>query len=200
MFKEERAVLMPLPLSPFEVDETVRTKVLHDQTVRYDRIRYSVPHGYVGKAVTLRVSPFELKVYCKGELLYTHERQKMKGSDQYILDHYLEALSRKPRAARQALPIAKGVMPPQCRAFLELCTAADARKQLVDVMLLARDVGAERVLKAMDDAIGAGMPSADLVRYYLYGQQAPADAFEITHNDLSDYDKLIGGRGEVNGE
>jgi len=200
MFKEERASFMPLPLSPFEVDETVRTKVLHDQTVRYDRIRYSVPHGYVGKAVTLRVSPFELKVYCKGELLYTHERQRMKGSDQYVLDHYLEALSRKPRAVGQALPIAKGVMPPQCRTFLELCTATDARKQLVEVMLLARDIGVERVLKAMDDAIGAGTPSADLVRYYLYGQQAPADAFEITHNDLSDYDRLIGGRGNSNGE
>jgi hypothetical protein len=157
-----------------------------------------VPHGYVGKDVTLRVSPFELKVYCKGELLYVHERMRAGGKDQYVLDHYLEALSRKPRAAGQALPVANGAMPPQCRAFLELCTAADAGRQLVDVMLLARDAGAERVLKAMDEAIGSGAPSADLVRYFLYGQQMPKDAFEIKHNDLADYDRLIGGRGDSN--
>jgi len=148
----------------------------------------------------LRVSPFELKVYYKGGLLYAHARQRINGTAQYVLDHYLEALSRKPRAIGQALPIAKGVMPPQCRAFLQLCAAADAKKQLVDVMLIARDVGAERVLRAMDDAIGTGRPSADLVRYYLYGQQAPADAFEIKHNDLSDYDRLLGRKGVGNGE
>jgi len=194
MFLEERSSLAPLPISPFEVDETVHTKVYPDQTVRYDKVRYSVPHGYVGKNVTLRVSPFELKVYCRGNLLYTHKRMRKNGQDQYILDHYLEALSRKPRAAGQALPISKGVMPVQCRAFLELCPATDVNRQLVDVMLLARDVGEERVLTALDDAISTGKPTAELVRYYIYGQQMPGDAFEIKHNDLTDYDRLIIGR------
>jgi len=194
MFLEERASLTPLPLSPFEVDETVNTKVYPDQTVRYGKVHYSVPHGYVGKNVTLRVSPFELKVYYRGELLYTHKRVRENGPDQFVLDHYLEALSRKPRAAGQALPITKGVMPDQCRAFLELCPAADANRQLVEVMLLARDIGGERVLAALDDAITTGKPTAELVRYYLYGQQMPDDAFEIKHSDLADYDSLIFGK------
>ena len=193
MFQHERASLAPLPQSPFEVDETVHTKVYPDQTVRYDKVYYSVPHGYVGKKVTLRVSPFELKVYCRGELLYTHKRMRENSADQYILDHYLEALSAKPRAIGQALPITKGVMPPQCRAFMELCKAADAKRQLVDVMLLARDMGADCVLAAMDDAISTGKPTAELVRYYLYGQQMPDDAFEIKYSDLADYDRLIMG-------
>jgi len=191
MFQEERTSLMPLPLSPFEVDETVQAKVYPDQTIRYEKIRYSVPHGYVGKNVTLRVSPFNLKVYCRGKLLYTHERMRTNGPDQYILDHYLEALSRKPRAAGQALPVTKGVMPDQCRAFLKLCPAKDANKQLVDIMLLARDAGEDRILSALDDAIITGKPTAELVRYYLYGQKLPGDAFEIKHSDLADYDMLI---------
>jgi len=191
MFIEERASLTPLPLSQFEVEETVQTKVYPDQTVRHDKVRYSVPYGYVGKYVTLRVSPFELKVYFRGELLYMHKRMRQNGPDQYILDHYLEILSRKPRAAGQALPIKKGVMPPQCRAFLELCPATDKYSQLVDVMLLARDIDVDRVLSALDDAICTGKPTAELVRYFLYGQQMPEDAFEIKHNDLADYDMLI---------
>jgi len=194
MFLDERSSFAPLPLSPYEVDETAHTKVYPDQTVRHDKVRYSVPHGYVGKSVTLRVSPFEIKVYFRGGLLCEHKRQRAGGSDQYILDHYLEALSRKPRAAGQAIPITRGVMPAQCRAFLELCPAMDANRQLVDVMLLARDAGADRVLAALDGAIGTGRPTAELVRYYLYGQQMPEDAFAIRHSDLSDYDELIDGR------
>jgi hypothetical protein len=61
-------------------------------------------------------------------------------------------------------------------------------------MLLARDIGADRVLAALDDAISTGKPTAELVRYYLYGQKAPPDAFEIKHNDLADYDSLIDGK------
>jgi hypothetical protein len=193
MLLEESAALAPLPLSPFEVDETVRAKVYPNQTVRYDKRNYSVPHGYVGKSVTLRASPFRLKIYFRGNLLHDHERQGPNGQDQYILDHYLEALSRKPRAAEQALPIKKGVMPPKCRAFLELCPASDVNSQLVEVMLLARDVGAERVLDALGDAIATGNPTAEMVRFYLYGQQMPEDGFKIEHTDLADYDRLIGG-------
>jgi len=200
MFMDEKASLTPLPASAFEVDETVHAKVYPDQTVRYEKVRYSVPHGYVGKNVTLRVSPFVLKVYCRGELLCAHSRERANGNDQFILDHYLEALSRKPRAAGQALPISKGAMPAQCRAFLELCPATDANKQLVDVMLLARDVGADRVLAALEDALATGKPTAELVRYYMYGQQMPGDAFEIRHIDLADYDRLIGGKEDDGGK
>jgi transposase len=193
MFMEEKASLTPLPLSPFEVDETVQTKVYPDQTVIYDKARYSVPYGYVGKHVTLRVSPFEINIYHRGKCLCTHKRVRPGGQDQYILDHYLEILSRKPRAAGQALPIKKGVMPAECRAFLELCPAADANRQLVEIMLLARDAGEGPVLSALDDAISTGKPTAELVKYYLYGQQMPDDAFVIEHSDLSGYDKLISG-------
>ena len=65
---------------------------------------------------------------------------------------------------------------------------------------LTRDAGADRVLAAMDDAIASGSPTAELVRYHLYGQQMPSDAFEIEHGDLADYDRLIsGGVGEDGG-
>jgi transposase len=195
MFLEEQSSLTPLPLSAFEVDDTVQTQVYDDQTVKYDKVRYSVPYGHVGKHVTLRVSPFKLNVYHRGLCLYTHERVRTGGQDQYILDHYLEILSRKPRAANQALPIKKGVMPAECRAFLQLCPAADKNNQLVEVMLLARDVGPERVLAALNDAIGTGKPTAEMVKYYLYGQQAPDDAFVIEHSNLSSYDRLIGREG-----
>jgi transposase len=191
MFQDERACLAPLPLSPFEADETVHAKVYPDQTVRYNKVRYSLPHGCAGRNVTLRISPFDIKAYLQGELLCTHKRIRAGGPDQYILDHYLESLSRKPRAAGQALPLTKGVMPDQCRTFLELCPDEDANKQLVDLMLLARDTGPDCLLAAMDEAALTGRPTAELVRYYLYSRQMPRDAFVIRHGSLADYDRLI---------
>jgi hypothetical protein len=197
MLLEERAALPPLPLSPYEVDETAQSKVYPDQTVRYAKTRYSVPHGYVGKGVTVRVSPFRLRVFSRGELLCDHDNVGEGGPDQYILDHYLESLSRKPRAIEQALPISKGIMPAQCRAFLELCPDKDAKRQLVDLLLLAREIGGERVFSAMGEATATGRPSAGLVRHYIYGQQLPPDAFEIECNNLADYDRMIDGRGAI---
>jgi hypothetical protein len=84
-------------------------------------------------------------------------------------------------------------MPDECKLFLELCPASDANNQLVEVMLLAREVDEERILSALDDANNTLHPTAELVKFYLYGQQMPKDEFVIEHNDLTGYDKLIGG-------
>jgi transposase len=191
-FQSERAALKPLPASPMETAETVQAKVWPDQTVVYGRVRYSVPHGYVGAKATLLVSPFEINVYCRGALLHTHQRVREKGADQYVLDHYLDALSRKPRADGQALPIVAGVMPPQCRAFLASCPSKDAAKQLVELMLLARAIGPERVLAAMDAAQLAGRPTAELVRLYIGNESGPGRGITVNHAQLSVYDSLIG--------
>jgi hypothetical protein len=195
-FLEERAALMPLPASPLEISAPVRAKVRHDQTVAYDGVRYSVPHGHVGMWATLRVSPFKVEVHCRGRLLHTHARARSKGGAQYVLEHYLDAISRKPRSASQALPIAAGQMPPQCREFLAACPSADAQSQLVEVMLLAREAGAERTLRAMDEAMKSGRPTAGLVRLHLELGAAQADAFAVEHQDLRDYDRLIAGIAE----
>jgi transposase len=189
--RAERAVLKPLPVTPMETTETVQAKVWPDQTVIYDRVRYSVPHGYVGVKVTLLVSPFEIAVYCRGILLHTHQKAREKGDDRYILDHYLDVLSRKPRATGQALPIVAGVMPSQCRAFLESCPSKDAPRQLVELMLLAREIGQDIVFAAMDKAQLTGRPTAELVKLCIENESAPGRDITVNHTKLSVYDSLI---------
>lgn len=197
-FQAERAALLPLPASPLEICAPARSKVRHDQTVAYEGVRYSVPHGYVGMWVELRATPFELEAHCRGKLLHTHRRARANDGPQYVLEHYLDALSRKPRAAAQALPIARGQMPPQCRAFLESCPSKDAAGQLVELMLLAREVGAERMLEAMDMAMLAGRPTAGTVKLHLCDGM-PGDPFPVEHAELEAYDRLIAAHGESGG-
>jgi transposase len=196
----ERKALIPLPASRMEYVETIpNAKVYHDQTVVYDGVRYSVPHGYVNKKASLRVSPFEVEIYCGGKLLHTHQKALSKGDNQYVLDHYLDALSRKPRAAGQALPVIKGQMPQQCKAFLLTCPAKNAPQQLVSLMLLAREIGPERVLRAMDKALKNGRPTAEIVKLYINMEDAPGGDIEVRHAQLAIYDMLVVGDGEGSG-
>jgi hypothetical protein len=82
-------------------------------------------------------------------------------------------------------------MPPQCRAFLESCPSKDAANQLVELMLLAREVGAERMLGAMDAAMLSGRPTAEIVKLHLGFGRMPADPFTVEHASLAEYDALI---------
>jgi transposase len=191
-FDSERKVLRPLPRTPLDVCDTCKSRVRPDQTVVYGGVHYSIPHGYVGRDVSVRVSPRHVEIYWRGELLHRHD--KISGKDQYVLDHYLDALSRKPRAIGQALPLSDGVMPPQCAEFLRLCPGSDAKRQLVDILLEGRDLGEERTLGALEAANKTGSPTFSLVQYYLADQAPkPYDSFEIEHRDLAAYDRLIGG-------
>jgi hypothetical protein len=191
---KERETLRPLPKTPLDICETCRARVKPDQTVTYGGVRYSLPHGYVGRDVSLRVSPYHIEIYWRGDMLHKHDKINVKGHDQYVLEHYLDALAKKPRAVEQAKPLTRGVMPPQCAEFLRLCPGSDAKRQLVDILLDGRNVGRERTLNALDAANKTGSPTFQLVQFYL-AQQAPMpyDNFEIEHRDISVYDCLIEG-------
>ena len=196
-FENERGALRPLPKTPLDICDTHKSRVRPDQTVVFGGVRYSVPHGFVGRDVSLRVSPYNVEIYWRGELLHKHDKINIKGRDQYVLDHYLDALSKKPRAVEQAVPLARGVMPPQCSEFLRLCPGTDAKRQLVDILLDGRGFGRERTLNAIDAANKTGSPTFQLVQYYLAEQASkPYDSFEIVQRDLSAYDSLIKGDGD----
>jgi transposase len=196
-FAADRAALLPLPAMPLDTGFTVPALVHPDLTVRYDNTRYSVPPELVGKQVTLKLAPFHLFVFHNGVEVYRHRRVAGKSDHQYVLEHYLKILSRKPRAVEQALPIRKGIMPDECREFLRLCTGKDARQQLVDILLLGREREQEQVLWALRQANNSRFPSLALVRTYLEmaDTKPELDGPAILQMDLNLYDALLGEEG-----
>ena len=192
-FNEDKATLLPLPGMPLDNGFTVRALVHPDLTVRYENIRYSVPHELVGKQVTLRLSPFYLTIFHNGVEVYRHNRARNKDDHQYVLDHYLETLERKPRAIEQAIPIRKGVMPAECRDFLRLCTDKDARQQLVNILLMGREFSRDAILWALREVNNTRFPSYALVRTYLEMSSAKQDleSPSIQPSDLAEYDNLL---------
>jgi len=198
-YEKEKGLLLPLPQSPFDPGFTTTAKVHSDLCVVHDGTRYSVPREFAGKEVTLRLTPFHLYIYSQGKEVWKHNRTDKKKQDQYVLEHYLDILARKPRAIDQAIPIARGVMPQPCQEFLRLCKEKDVKRQLVDILLLGKSIPNDRLLWAIGQANNTLNPSLALVQFFLQAD-LPCDSVEditVQHKSLSDYDQLIHGGDRV---
>jgi len=200
---EERACLQPLPVKRFEAYEAVEAHVGSDLTFRYDTVKYSLPLEYTGKVVTLRIFPYEIEAWYKGQLAYRHIRPFAKYENRYIPEHYLPLLEKRPRARGNAAPIKYGVLPPELEKFRSNCADKDKYEQLANILLLGRDVDSELLLEAVDFANKTGNPSFNKVRFFLDIKESPLEAAVVDpvivqlHN-LEQYDTLLGMEGSIN--
>ena len=198
MLQVEKKHLLPLPLYHLDPDEEVRAIVSHDLTVRLNNIKYSVPEAYVGLSVTLKISPFNVTIYHEGTLLYKHKKALHLGEHQYIPEHYLGILERKPRAINNAAPLIRGIMPKELSDFMRLCKLRDKNYQLVNILLLGKSIGADTLLWAVKQANMTGTPTYDLVCFYLEMQAPNTTDYTPIHGDIKtnpvdfeEYDNLI---------
>lgn len=201
LFQEERPNMMPLPEVALDTGSTTTALVHPDLTVHHQGIKYSVPKTLAGKEVTLRISPFHVFIFYRGELAYEHERPLKKQEHQYVLEHYLDILERKPRAINQAKVLKQGIMPKECSEFLRLCREQDAKQQLVEVLLLGREVEKEKLLWAISQANNTKSPSLNVVRMFLDLKESSRtiDDLVVEHKGLEMYDTLLLKGGEKHG-
>ncbi|GAA3823374.1 hypothetical protein GCM10022226_49920 [Sphaerisporangium flaviroseum] len=133
--------------------------------------RYSVPVRLIGRRVRAVLHASELIVYDGREEVARHERLKAKGQARLLLDHYLEALVRKPgalpgataleqaRAAGRFTPIHDAWWAAACKAHGD----SEGTKALVAVLLLSRHMTHEHLVAGLAAALCAGALTADAV-------------------------------------
>ena len=209
----ERPVLLALPAEPFDACETAAPRVDQKSLVTIRQNRYSVPVALAGLRVSARVGAREITINHGGAQVARHERLHGRFGTSAHLDHYLELLARKPGGLEHSLALSqergRGAWP---RCFDELWAAlaerygrSDAASQMVDVVLLCRDHGAETVALAVRGALAAGAIDgravAVLARRAQTTRAAPAPltnlaprlaAHERPAPDLADYEQLLG--------
>lgn len=203
MLEEEKNYLLPLPIYPLDSAEEVKALVHNDLTVHYINVKYSVPQEYIGLSVTLKIYPFNIDIYHRGSLIYSHKKALHLGEHQYITEHYLDILIQKPRAIKNAAPISKGIMPAELIDFMKLCKDRNRNYELVNILLLSRKIASENLLWAVKQANITGSPSYDLVCFYLdiqnqsfFDKNPVEDSVKVNTVDLDKYDELIPNRGE----
>jgi len=83
----ERAALLPLPATPFELATWKQAKVHRDCYVQFDKAYYSAPFRYVGQTLWVRGTAGRIEVYAEHALIATHPRAATPGHRETNLAH-----------------------------------------------------------------------------------------------------------------
>jgi hypothetical protein len=164
MLDRERQLLAPLPVEPHCTAEEASPRVDSKAMVTVRQNRYSVPARLTGMRVRAQVGAREIAIWHDGKVVATHERLAGHHGASAQLEHYLDLLSRKPGALARSLALRqerdRGDWP-QC--FDRLWSAIDERvgrqeaaRQMVDVLMLCRELGPRKVELAVRGALAAG--------------------------------------------
>ncbi|MET9372481.1 hypothetical protein ABZY00_32255 [Streptomyces griseoflavus] len=145
-FAAEQPLLAPLPEEPFETGRLSTPRVDRYSQICVMMNRYSVPVRLIGRTIRVMLHVSELVVYDGREEVARHERLIARNGSRLELDHYLEALIRKPGALPGATALdqarAAGRFTPMHDAWWEAAVKAhgerDGTRALSEVLLLSR--------------------------------------------------------------
>ncbi|MHB1571692.1 MAG: IS21 family transposase [Solirubrobacteraceae bacterium] len=207
----ERLLLRALPAEPFDTSEPSSVRVDQKALVTVRQNRYSVPVALAGRRVLARVGAREIWVVHDGREVARHERLSERYQVSARLDHYLELLARKPGALAGSLALhqerERGTWP-DCfdQLWQQIAVkvgASEAARQMVDVLMLVREHGAERVELAVRGALAAGAHDGRAVALLAGRVEERPPAVALTDldprlqatdrppPDLDDYDQLL---------
>ena len=142
MFENERVYLRKLPGYEFETAKCSSVRVSSFSTARFDTNDYSVPVSYCGSNVSVKGYAEEIDIYCKGQLIASHERCFQRHTPIYKLKHYLPILEYRQRAVFNAAPVRQN-LPPEFLDWLK-SHAAD-HKELMQLLWDCAEYGWKNV-------------------------------------------------------
>ena len=73
-FEEEKAFLMPLPSTPFELSSWKIATVAPNYHITVDKMNYSVPYEYIKRKVDVRMTRNTVEIFFDGNRICSHRR------------------------------------------------------------------------------------------------------------------------------
>jgi len=202
---EEKPLLKPLPMTPFETDDKTSCEVTKSFRVRFDRNTYSVPWQLVGQTVLVRANSEAVAIFLGPKQVAAHLRSWDAGKDIKAAAHEQGLLQLKPGAAKGKLPPALVNLGVTGERYFTIF-AANGRslsKEIVRLTLLCELFGALPTTSAIEEVMRTGHVGAEYVEHVLRHKRgltpAPAplrlgdpvlDAITLTEPDLAIYDRL----------
>lgn len=207
--------LRPLPVEVFDPAQSLSCRVDARARVCVRQSYYSVPARYAGRRLQVRLGATTITVIAAGTVVATHTRSLHKYTEDLVLDHYLEVLTRKPGALAGATALAtarrSGVFTPAHQRFWDAARAdlgdRAGTRALIGVLLLHRTLGTAGIVAGLEAAVAMGRFDPDLVavearRLGQPAEPAPAVVLPVTappaaleHRrppSLGAYDELAG--------
>jgi len=180
-------------------------------TVRQNQ--YSLPVGLAGSRVAARIGAREIVFSHDGKVVARHQRLLERFGISAQLDRYLELLAVKPGALARSLALRQereqgrwpGSFDQLWQQIEGKVGASEAARQLVDVLMLCRELGVERVELAVRGALTAGAHDGRAVQILARRAERPAvvpldglaERLAVSERPtpgLSEYDQLLAPR------
>ncbi len=160
----ERPLLKPLPDERAQTGEQATPRVDAKAMITVRQNRYSVPVGLVGLRVLAEIGARQITVSHDGKPVACHDRQVGRFGVAAQLDHYLDLLVHKPGALAGSVALHQerqrglwpGCLDELWARLSERYGPSEAARQMVDVLLLARELGPVPVELAVRGALAAG--------------------------------------------
>ncbi|MBF6229366.1 IS21 family transposase [Nocardia abscessus] len=170
-FALEAPTLKRLPAEEFETGSWLPTRVDRYSMVAARTNKYSVPIRFVGRPVRILLHASWLVVYDGRTEIARHERLIGKALTRVELDHYLEALIRKPGAMAGATALEQARQSGKFTKSHDAWWAAvrrthgerDGTRAIIEVLLLHRSMPHDQVVAGLDAALRVGALTADAV-------------------------------------
>ncbi|WP_139052042.1 IS21 family transposase [Roseibium sp. TrichSKD4] len=162
VWKAEKPMLMALPPA-FDGFIEHSKRVSPTCLITFERNRYSVPASFANRRVSLHVYPDRLVVVAEGQTVCEHARlidRSCRKSGKVVYDwrHYLAVIQRKPGALRNGAPFTE--MPEAFQRLQErMLRKEGGDREMVDILSLVLQHNEEDVLRAVDKALEAGVPT-----------------------------------------
>lgn len=192
LFEKEKPLLKPLPVMAYDCALIQSADANRCCRVHFQGNRYSVPYLYASQRLTLKIYPDTLFFYHNEKLIATHARSYERRKDVAHPDHAQELLTQRKQARDHAL----------LRAFLSLCPESEtycrrlqekrlnAPHHIQKIVALSEIYGAEKVVRALHDALSYQAIGCEYIANILQQREHPAalpGALHLTHRqDLLD--------------
>jgi len=179
----DRAAMLALPTSGFEVRRVEQCSANSLSLVRFDRNDYSVPTGFAHHGVTCLGGIDEVRILCGTDVVATHVRSWDKEGVFFDFRHYLALLERKPGAFDFARPL-EGVQLPECLKTLRRRLEADlghcGTREFIKVLRLLERSTMSELAAAVIEALAIGALGADAITCILeHRTEVPIGLFSL---------------------
>lgn len=155
LFLAEKPALKALPIHPYDC-ALIKSALVNTQfRVRVEGNRYSVPGRYAGRKLLLKLYSDRLALYDGQTLVAEHLRSYERGLDIENPEHAKPVLERKRRANEQQIFKRFLALSPRAENYYRQLAERKLswRTHLRKILALAEVYGAEKVARALDDAL-----------------------------------------------
>jgi transposase len=176
LFAQEVPKLRPLNPQPYAAAVLYPSGATSRCRVRFQSNRYSIPPRYASQPLLIKAYPERLAIYHQDQLIAEHRRSYERRKDITLPEHEQELLAQRRAGRREQLLMKFMALTPQAEVYHRQLADKRAHPQhhVQKIVALAERYGADKVARALEDALAYQAYSAEYIANILTQREKPS--------------------------